>query len=146
MTAAPLRAVSAAIVHDGRFLLVRRGRAPALGLYAFPGGRVERGETLEQAVRREVMEETGALLATVEHVVDLDIAAEDDGARIEFVLSVHAAAYEGGEVRAGDDADAVAWVTLAEMERLPLAAFVLDIARQLAAPWQGHDSPRQARP
>lgn len=144
MSAAPVRAVSAAILHEGRFLLVRRGRPPARGLYAFPGGRVERGETLEEAVRREVMEETGAHLAAVEHVADLDIAAEDDAARIEFVLSVHAAGYAGGEVVAGDDADAVAWVTPEEMEKLPLAAFVLDIALQLAAPWRRQNPAGQA--
>lgn len=149
MSTAPARAVSAAILHDGRFLLVRRGRAPAKGLYAFPGGRVEQGETLEQAVQREVMEETGALLGPVGHVVDLDIVAEDDENRVEFVLGVHAAAFAGGEVKAGDDAEAVVWVTVDEMERLPLAAFVLEVARQLdrqrEAPWQGQYLPREAR-
>lgn len=143
MTTPPLRAVSAAIRHEGRFLLVRRGRAPARGLYAFPGGRVEDGETLEEAVRREVMEETGARLAEVTHLVDLDIAAEN-GDRIEFVLSVHSARYAGGEIVAGDDAEAAAWLTVAEMERLPLAASVLEIARSLSAPCGGHDLPRQA--
>ena len=52
----PLSAVSAAIFHDGRFLLVRRGRAPAKGLNAFPGGRGEESESLVEPVRREVME------------------------------------------------------------------------------------------
>lgn len=143
MTATPLRAVSAAILHEGRFLLVRRGRAPARGLYAFPGGRVEDGETLEEAVRREVMEETGALLAEVVHLVDLDIAAED-GDRVEFVLSVHSARYAGGGIAPGDDADAAAWVTVEEMERLPLAASVLEIARRLSVPCGEQDLPRQA--
>src|SRR5690606_16017263 len=87
----PIRAVSAAILHEGRFLLVKRGRAPALGLYAFPGGRVEPGETLAEAVRREVIEETGALIAGIEHVIDLELASEQDNQRVEFILSVHAA-------------------------------------------------------
>lgn len=121
-----------AILHEGRFLLVRRGRAPAKGLYAFPGGRVEAGETREQAVVREALEETGAQLANVAHVVDLAIPAENDD-RIEFVLSVHSASYAGGTVVAGDDADAAVWVTVDEMEQLPLAGSVLEIARQLAA-------------
>jgi 8-oxo-dGTP diphosphatase len=132
MTHSPLSAVSAAIFHDGRFLLVRRGRAPAKGLYAFPGGRVEEGESLADAVRREVMEETGATLAGVDHMVDLDIAAEDDTGRIEFVLSVHVAGFAGGEIAPGDDADAVAWLTVEEMAGLPLAGSVLEIARQIA--------------
>lgn len=124
--------MSVAILHEGRFLLVRRGRAPAKGLYAFPGGRVEAGETREHAVIREALEETGAQLANVAHVVDLEIPAENDD-RIEFVLSVHSASYAGGTVVAGDDADAAVWVTVDEMEQLPLAGSVLEIARQLAA-------------
>ncbi|RIK88683.1 MAG: hypothetical protein DCC69_00855 [Hyphomicrobiales bacterium] len=148
MTASPVRAVSAAIYHEGRFLLVRRGRAPARGLYAFPGGRVEAGETLIEAVRREVIEETGALLSGIEHVVDLDLVSEQDSGRIEFILSVHAAGFAGGEVAAGDDAEAVAWLTVEEMARLPLAGSVLEIARRIAAagraPCAGHDSWPQA--
>ncbi len=137
------QAVSAAILHEGRFLLVRRGRAPAKGLYAFPGGRVESGETLEQAVRREVMEETGATITDVKHVVDLDIVAEDDERRIEFILSVHSATFAGGKVIAGDDADAVLWASVEEMERLPLAKFVLETALRLAAPFQEQDLVRE---
>lgn len=132
MTTGVVRAVSAAIFKDGRFLLVRRGRAPAKGLYAFPGGRVEPGETLMEAVHREVAEETGATLARVEHIVDLELESEGDPRRIEFVLSVHSAEFAGGEVIAGDDADAVAWLSVEEMAALPLAGSVLEIARAIA--------------
>jgi ADP-ribose pyrophosphatase YjhB (NUDIX family) len=149
---APVRAVSAAILHEGRFLLVRRGRAPARGLYAFPGGRVEAGETLVEAVRREVMEETGAHLAAIEHLVDLELSSEREEGRIEFILSVHAAAFAGGDITAGDDADLALWLTLDEMGALPLAGSVYEIAARLAAgtaagkeaPCAGHDSWRQA--
>ncbi len=148
----PVRAVSAAILHQGRFLLVRRGRAPARGLYAFPGGRVEAGETLVEAVRREVMEETGARLGAVEHLVDLELASEGQDGRIEFILSVHAAAFAGGVIAAGDDADMALWLTLDEMAALPLAGSVYEIAERMAAnavsgveaPCAGHDSWRQA--
>lgn len=130
----PIRAVSVAIQHEGRFLLVRRGRAPALGLYAFPGGRVEQGETLAQAAEREVMEETNARISSLRHIVDLDLASENDSDRVEFVLSVHAAHFAGGDIQPGDDADAAIWVTLQEMEQLPLAGSVLEIARDLIMP------------
>ena len=60
-----LPAVSVAIFHDGAFLLVRRGREPSKGLYAFPGGRVEPGESDEDAVRRELAEETGLTIAAL---------------------------------------------------------------------------------
>lgn len=138
-----MRAVSVAILHDGRFLLVRRGRPPALGLYAFPGGRVEAGESLEDAVRREAMEETGARLSGVAHLVDLDIEAENRTG-IEFILSVHSATFAGGAVVAGDDAAEAVWVTVEEMEKLPLAGSVLEIARQLALPRAGQNHPAQA--
>ncbi len=130
---APIRAVSAAIFHEGRFLLVRRGRAPALGLYAFPGGRVEAGETLTEAVRREVMEETGAHIAAIAHLVDLELSAERDEGRVEFILSVHSAAFAGGTIVAGDDADMALWLTLDEMASLPLAGSVYEIARRIAS-------------
>src|ERR1700674_4481831 len=55
----PYLAVSAAIFRDGRVLIVRRARPPAHGLYTLPGGGVELGETLEEAVIRDVREETG---------------------------------------------------------------------------------------
>src|SRR5690606_3620704 len=100
---------SAAVFHEGRFLIVRRGRPPAYGLYAFPGGRVEAGETIEEAVRREVMEETGADIDCIRHIVDIEIPAEADASRIEFVLSVHVARFIGGHIAAADDAEAVAW-------------------------------------
>ena len=54
----PQLAVSAAIFRAGRLLLVRRARSPAKGFYSLPGGRVEYGETLEQALTREIAEET----------------------------------------------------------------------------------------
>ena len=61
-----LPAVSVAIFHDGAFLLVKRGREPSKGLYAFPGGRVDAGESDEEAVRRELAEETGLTVATLQ--------------------------------------------------------------------------------
>lgn len=128
----PISAVSVAIRDEDRFLLVRRGRPPALGLYAFPGGRVEQGETLAEAAEREALEETGARLRDLRHVVDIDIEAEDEPARVEFVLSVHAATFAGGNVEAGDDAAETVWVTIEDMEALPLAGSVLEVARQLA--------------
>lgn len=133
MDSGPVKAVSVAIVHNGRFLLVKRGRPPALGLYAFPGGRVESGETLAEAARREVIEETGALITDLRHLVDIDIPSEADAGQVEFVLSVHAARFQGGTVTAGDDAAAVAWFSVEEMPDLPLAASVLEIAQQIAA-------------
>lgn len=132
MTDAPLPAVSIALVDGDRVLLVRRGRAPAKGLYAFPGGRVEDGETLERAVRRELLEETGLAAGAVALVETLDIEREGSGA--SFRLHVFTAPYLGGAVVAGDDADEAAWFNLAEMAALPVIPSVVAVARLLLEP------------
>lgn len=125
----PLPAVSIALVHRDRVLLVKRGRAPSKGLYAFPGGRVEDGESLETAVRRELFEETGLAADAVELIVTLLI--EREGAGAAFELNVFRGVYVGGEPMAGDDAETAGWFTLTEMAELPIIPSVLDVARKL---------------
>jgi 8-oxo-dGTP diphosphatase len=129
MTDAPLPAVSIALIDGDRVLLVRRGRAPAKGLYAFPGGRVEGGETLEQAVRRELMEETGLRTGPVALVETHDIEREGSGAA--FRLHVFTAHHTGGSAVAGDDADDAGWFSLAEMAVLPVIPSVVAVASAL---------------
>ena len=130
MTAPPaIEAVSVALLRGERVLLVRRGRAPAMGLFAFPGGRVEAGETLEDAVRRELREETGLEAEAIAPAVTLDIDPEGSGPA--FRLHVFRALYAGGEPQAGDDADMAGFYSLEEMARLPVIPSVLEVARQL---------------
>src|SRR5262245_51278041 len=120
-------AVSVALVCGDRVLLVRRGRAPSLGLYAFPGGRIEPGETAEQAARRELFEETG--LAAGGLALYREFIIGEMPAR--FRLQVFTGTHEGGEPRAGDDADRAAWCSLEDMENLPVIKSVLEVAREL---------------
>ncbi|MCR5859072.1 NUDIX hydrolase [Mesorhizobium sp. J428] len=129
---APLPAVSIALVDRDRVLLVRRGRAPAKGLYAFPGGRVEDGESLEAAVRRELFEETGLGAEAVEPVETLLIEREGSGSTFE--LNVFRGVYAGGEPVAGDDAETAGWFTLADMACLPVIPSVLAVAQRLLSP------------
>src|SRR6202521_5905942 len=84
----PYLAVSAAIFRDGRVLIVRRARPPAHGLYTLPGGGVELGETLEEAVIREVREETGLAIEPVDLVGYRQAIARDGDGRVErhFVI------------------------------------------------------------
>lgn len=123
--------VSVAILHEGRFLLVRRGREPSIGLYAFPGGRVDDGETDEQAVRRELAEETGI---SVEHLAPLrQYLLPGAAGHPAFRLLVFRGYRPSGTVKAGDDAAEAAWFRMDEMERLPIIPSVLETARIIVA-------------
>ncbi|WP_156460096.1 NUDIX hydrolase [Mesorhizobium sp. Root157] len=130
-------AVSVALVRNDRVLLVKRALPPSQGLYAFPGGKVEAGETLEEAARRELMEETtlgGARLRPLETIF---IEGARDNHPLDYRLTVFGADYVGGDAVASDDAATAAFYTLADMAALPLADSVFTIAERLLAPGGG---------
>lgn len=122
-----LPAVSVALQRETRLLLVRRGRPPSLGFYAFPGGRVEAGETLEDAARRELAEETGLSVGALSPLV----LVRAEGDEFDYDLQVFFGHHVGGEPVADDDAAEAAFFTLAEMEALPVLADVLEVGREL---------------
>jgi 8-oxo-dGTP diphosphatase len=107
----PYLAVSAAIFRNGRVLIVRRGRAPAKGLYTLPGGGVELGETLEQAVIREVREETALDIEPVGLVGFREAIARDAAGRVErhFVILPFAARYVAGEISLNEELSEADW-------------------------------------
>ncbi len=108
----PYLAVSAAIFRDGRVLIVRRARRPAQGLYTLPGGGVELGETLEQAVIREVREETGLAIAPVGLVGFREAIARDGNGRVErhFVILPFAARWIAGEITLSEELAEADWL------------------------------------
>jgi 8-oxo-dGTP diphosphatase len=117
MTGRPEVCVGAVAVRDGALLMVRRGHGPAAGEWSIPGGRVEAGELLAEAVVREVREETGlecvcgGLLGWVERFAD----------GYHFViLDFETTVLDDGEPTAGDDAAEVLWVPLHELLDLQL--------------------------
>src|SRR5215467_13348216 len=95
----PYLAVSAAIVRDGKILVVRRARAPAHGLFSLPGGVVEVGETLAQAVTREVREETGLVIEPVALAGFREAIVRDAQNRVErhFIILCFAAHWRAGK-------------------------------------------------
>ena len=107
----PYLAVSAAIFRDGRVLIVRRGRPPAHGLHTLPGGGVELGETLEQAVIREVREETGLAIAPLGLVGFREAIARDAAGRVErhFVILPFAARWIEGEIALNEELAEAQW-------------------------------------
>jgi 8-oxo-dGTP diphosphatase len=128
-----LPGVSVAIFHDGRFLLVQRGREPSMGLYAFPGGRVHDGESDEEAVRRELAEETGLAVERVTPLQEFLLPGSPLGDIPAFRLLVFRGFEPSGMLRAGDDAAEAGWFSLDEMEHLPVIPSVLETARAIAA-------------
>ena len=123
--------VGGVAVRDGELLLVRRGHGPAAGSWSVPGGRVELGETLHEAVVREVAEETG-LAVVVDRFLDwverMDDSEGRDGPESHFVILDFAVTPLDPEqaVRAGDDAAEAAWVPLADLSDYRLTTGLLE--------------------
>jgi 8-oxo-dGTP diphosphatase len=119
---------------SGRVLLVERGKPPGVGLWTVPGGRLERGETLAQAVAREVREETG-VIAEVGPLVCVAERIADD---YHFVILDYLARAIGGTLAAATDARAARYVDDAELAQLPTTEGLADVlarARATHATW-----------
>jgi 8-oxo-dGTP diphosphatase len=125
----PFLAVSAAIVRDGRILVVRRARAPAHGLYTLPGGVVEVGETLVEAVAREVLEETGMTVEPVALAGFREAVARDAQDRVErhFVILCFAARWQAGEPVLNEELDEARWLDPADLAGLKTTAGLAEI-------------------
>jgi ADP-ribose pyrophosphatase YjhB (NUDIX family) len=120
----PVRCVGAIITDQaGRLLLVRRGREPGRGLWSVPGGRVEPGETDEQALVRELREETG-LAVRAGRLVGTMYRPGPGG--VVYDIRDYAATVTGGTLSAGDDADDARWVGRADLAGLPLTGGLVD--------------------
>jgi len=133
----PYLAVSAAIFRDGRVLIVRRARPPAHGLYTLPGGGVELGETLEQAVTREIREETALDIEPVALVGFRQAIVRDATGRVErhFVILPFAARFIGGEISLNEELAEAHWLAPDEISGLQttegLAAIVTAAGERL---------------
>jgi mutator protein MutT len=127
----PVVAVGAIVFDGDRVLLIERGSPPSVGLWTVPGGKVEPGERLADAVVREVREETG-LDVTCGPLVDV---VERISTAYHYVI-VDYVAYGAGEPVAAGDARAARWVALDELDGLPLTDGlrpVVDRARALSS-------------
>jgi ADP-ribose pyrophosphatase YjhB (NUDIX family) len=116
----PFLAVSAAIIRDGKVLVVRRARKPALNLYTLPGGVVETGETLFDAVKREVHEETQLTVEPVALAGHREVIVPDKEGRVErhFVILSFAARWLAGEPVLNEELDDAMWLAPAGLADL----------------------------
>lgn len=127
----PIACVGAVVRIPDGIVLVRRGRAPSMGEWTLPGGAVELGESLEQALRREIREETGLDVAVGPLIEVFERIVPDPDGRIRFhyVVVDFVCRVTGGTLAAGDDAVEVACADPADLDRWELS----DAARKVIA-------------
>jgi ADP-ribose pyrophosphatase YjhB (NUDIX family) len=126
----PFLAVSAAIVREGRVLIVQRARRPANGLHTFPGGVVEAGETLHEAVIREVREETSIAVTPRILAGHREMIWRDSDGRVErhFVVLSFASEWVSGEFTASDELAAGQWLYPRDLSGLKMTDGLAEIA------------------
>ncbi|MCV3273672.1 NUDIX hydrolase [Roseobacter sinensis] len=133
MTIAPKLAALAVLLREEHVLLVQRRNPPDAGLWGFPGGHVEPGETALAAASRELLEETGVTAQPLRYLTNIDVIRHDhDGVlQFHFLLAAVLCAYDRGEAQARDDADAAQWhpVTSVLAGQLACSRHVDDVLR-----------------
>lgn len=125
----PVVGVGAVVWRGERVLLIQRGRPPRLGQWSLPGGAQHVGETLEEAIRREVREETGLELRSLSFLATVDLIERDPegGVRYHYTLLDYTAEAPDGEPVPGDDAADASWFGPSELAGLGLWSETLRI-------------------
>jgi len=124
----PSVGVGAVVVHEGRVLLIRRGKEPLRGRWVVPGGTVEAGETLQDALVREIQEETGLVVRPREIVAVFDrIERDGGGVRYHYVIIDYLCDYVSGTPVASSDAEAVAFVSPDDLPAYALPEKALEV-------------------
>ncbi|MBN1380877.1 MAG: NUDIX hydrolase [Deltaproteobacteria bacterium] len=128
----PRVGVGAVVIKDDKVLLVKRGIAPSMGLWAIPGGGLELGETLQEGAEREILEETGVTIrAKLPPVYTFEFIEKDAAGRIHFhyVIVDLLADYISGEALGADDVDEACWLTARELNGLNVSQNTLRLLR-----------------
>jgi 8-oxo-dGTP diphosphatase len=127
--ARPILAASVAIFRDSKVLLGERARSPGQGLFSLPGGVVELGETLEEAARREVLEETGLDVEIAGFVRHNEVVYRDEQGAVHrhFVIAVFAARAGQGEPVASEETVSFRWADPVTLDGLPVTDRLADI-------------------
>lgn len=131
----PVTAVGAIVIRGDSVLLVRRGRAPQIGLWSLPGGGLELGESVRDGVAREVREETALEVCVGELVEVFERVVRDASGEVEYhyVVLDYLCEAVSGDVAAGDDADEAAWVPKDELGQRELTPDLLPVIEKAFA-------------
>ncbi|BBG28170.1 NUDIX hydrolase [Sulfuracidifex tepidarius] len=124
----PLVAVGGLIMKDGKVLLVKRGKPPNAGTWAIPGGKVEYGETLQEALKREITEETGLLVEPGKVVALVQIIKEG----FHYVIFDFSCEIVGGNLEASSDAKDSRFFSLEEIRRLETTPSTIEMIERYA--------------
>ena len=131
---APRVGVGAVILDGGRVLLARRGRAPSVDKWSIPGGLVDLGERLEDALLREIEEESGLRVRLLGLCGVIDrVIREQDSVRYHYVIIDYVAEPVGGRLQAGSDAAEVRWVAIDELDRYDTTEGLADMVHRALA-------------
>ena len=142
----PVVGVGALIFDSDCVLLVERAKPPLVGYWSIPGGCVETGERLEDAVVREVFEETG-LRVTADYIATVFeriMPGDSELCEYHYVLIDFYCTIEGGELRPGDDSKRVEWVPFSRLRDIPMTVGTLEVVE--ACRTRPATCPRVARP
>ena len=125
--ARPLVGTGALILWDGSLLLVKRGAQPGFGKWSIPGGLVEVGENVKDAMMREVKEEVGFDVEAVKLTDVVDTITLDNNGRVQyhFVVVNFLARIVGGELKTATDILEARWVPVEEVEKCDLTSSIL---------------------
>ncbi len=137
MNLSPVPAVIAVVIREDHALLVRRANPPDAGLWGFPGGKIEFGETVKAAATRELLEETGIDAEAQDILTTLDVLVRDASGNVQqhYILIAVQCRWISGLPLAGDDALEARWFPIGDLDpdKLPMSADVDVIARRAQA-------------
>ena len=119
------------MVHEGHVLLIKRGKEPLLGRWVVPGGTVELGESLEDALVREMEEETAIRVRPLAILTVFDRIDKDrERVRYHYVIVDYLCEYLGGDARAASDAVDVAWVAHEDLGAFDVPSKALEVVEE----------------
>ena len=139
----PIPGVGAIIFSEKNVLMALRGKAPGNGNWSVPGGALKLGETLEEACKRETLEETGLIVDIISRCAVLERITRDNWNRVQYhyVLVDFVCRPVGGNLKPGSDIDKVKWVPLKDLENLePMTRGTARVILDAAAKMQNQDS------